>query len=91
MLIASIISVPISQMRKQTRKCYITGRVTLGQEVAGLCESEVHVLFMGPPASLDCHDNLVMQRPCLCCSFLRMGKLRLKEFKKLKVIRLVKW
>lgn len=49
MLIASAINVPLTQMRKQTQKGYVTGRVMLGQEVATLCESDVYMLSIGPP------------------------------------------
>lgn len=45
-----------------------------GQEVAGLCESEVHVFSTGSPCLPGCHDNSVTYRPCLCCSLFIDGQ-----------------
>lgn len=73
MLTTSSISVPISQRRKQTQKGYVTFKVMLDQEMAGLCESEVHVLSTGHSAPLGLHENPVMYRTCLCCSHFMGG------------------
>lgn len=57
--------------------------------MAGLCESEVHMLSTGPPASLGHPDDPVR---CSCAIlFLQMGKQRLRELRKHKVLWLVNW
>lgn len=70
MLTASAVNVPLTQVRKQTQKAYVTRRVMLGQEVAAPCESDVYMLSRGP---LSGHDNLIMYKPRLCCSLFADG------------------
>lgn len=65
----SPVGAPISQMRKRIHKGCVRGRVVLGQEVAGPCESDVHVPSQGYPAALDCRDSRQAQALPVLFSF----------------------